>query len=57
MLRNAVGVGGCQISLEKKVLRFNVFSVTMGWAGVEFLEQKCNVTLEWPQSSVNIIIN
>ena len=36
MLRNAVGVGGCQISLKKcyEDVRFNVISVTMGWVGV-----------------------
>ena len=29
-------------------LRFNVIRVTRGWVGVEFLENKRYVTLEWP---------
>ena len=49
MLRNADGVGGCQI-FRKKVLRrgFNVISVTRGWVVVQFPEKKRYVTLEWP---------
>ena len=50
MLRNADGGGGCQIFREKKPyegVRFNVISVTRGWVGVQFPEEKkCYVTLE-----------
>ena len=50
VLRNALGVGGCQISLKKhyKDVRFNAISVTRGWVGVKFPEKKHYVTLEWP---------
>ena len=42
MLRNADGVGGCQIFWKKRYegIRFNVISVTRGWVGVQFPEKK-----------------
>ena len=35
LLRNAVGVCGCQLSRKKRYegVRFNVISVTRGWVG------------------------
>ena len=50
MLRNAVGVGGSQLSRKKRYegVQFNVISVTRGWVGVKFKGKKRYVTLEWP---------
>ncbi len=51
MLRNAVGGGGVSFHGKKRYedVRFNIISVTRGWAGVEFPEKSVvNVTLEWP---------
>ena len=42
VLRNTVGLGGCQISLKKKhyeEVRFNVISVTRGRVGIAFPEK------------------
>ena len=51
MLRNAVAMGGCQISLKKRYedLRFNVISITRGWVGGCRISRKNSyVTAEWP---------
>ena len=46
------GVGRCQLSRKKRYegVRFNVISVTRGWAGVKFPGKKRYVTLEWPRT-------
>ena len=43
MLRNAVGGGGVSFHGKKRYedVRFNVISVTRGWAGVKFPGKKC----------------
>ena len=50
VLRNAVGVGGCQVSLKRPVTKMygSTLLALRGGVGVEFPEKKHYVTLEWP---------
>ena len=53
VMKCRVGGGGCHIFLKKHYedVGFNVISVTRGWVGVKFPNNKAYkryVTLEWP---------
>ena len=52
-----MGVGGLRFSGKKRYegVRFNVISVTRGWVGVQFPEEKRYVALEWPLTKMEIL--